>query len=30
MFHSYFDRKNVKVLTFNIGHYPKFEISASL
>ena len=30
MFHSYFDRKNIKVLTFNIVHFPNFEINASL
>ena len=30
MFHSYFERKNDKVLTFNIAHLPNFEISASL
>ena len=30
MFHSYFERKNDKVLTFNIGHFPNFEINASL
>ena len=34
-FHSenlfyYFERKNEKVLTSNIIHFPKFEISASL
>ena len=29
MFHSYFERKNDKVLTFNIAHLPNFEISAS-
>ena len=28
MFHSYFERKNEKVLTFNIVRIPKFEISA--
>ena len=30
MFYSYFERKNDKVLTFNIVHVPKFEISTSL
>ena len=30
MFHSYFERKNDKILTFNIVHLPNFEISASL
>ena len=30
MFHSYFERKNNKVLTFNIVHFPNVEISASL
>ena len=30
MFHSCFERKNDKVLTFNIAHFPIFEISASL
>ena len=30
MFHSYFERKNDKVLIFNIVHFPNFEISASL
>ena len=30
MFHSYFERKYEKVLTFNIVHFPNFEISASL
>ena len=29
-FHFYFERKNGKVLTFNIVHFPNFEISASL
>ena len=28
MFHSYFERKNDKVLTFNIVHFPNFEVSA--
>ena len=28
--HSYFERKYDKVLTFNIAHFPNFEISASL
>ena len=30
MFHSYFKRKNDKVLTLNIVDFPNFEISASL
>ena len=30
MFHSYFERKNDKVLIFNIVHVANFEISASL
>ena len=30
MFRSYFERKYDKVLTFNIAHFPYFEISASL
>ena len=30
MFHSYFERKNDKVLTFDIVHVPNFEIGASL
>ena len=30
MFHSYFERKNDKVLIFNILHLPEFEVSASL
>ena len=30
MFHSYFERKNDKVLTFDIVNFPDFEISASL
>ena len=30
MFHSYFERKNDKVLTFNIVHLPYIEIGASL
>ena len=30
MFHSYFEWKNDKVLTFNIAHIPNFEIRASL
>ena len=29
MFHSYFERKNDKVLTFNITHFLNFEMSAS-
>ena len=28
MFHSYFERKNDKVLTFNVAHFLIFEISA--
>ena len=28
--HSYFERKNDKVLTINIVHFPDFEISSSL
>ena len=28
MFYSYFQRKNDKVLTFNIVHFANFEISA--
>ena len=28
MFHSYFERKNDKVLPLNIVHFPNFEISA--
>ena len=27
MLHSYFERKNEKVLTFNFAHFPNFEIS---
>ena len=27
---SYFERKNDKVLTFNIAQFPNFEISAPL
>ena len=27
--YSYFERKNDKVLTFNIVHFPNFEISAA-
>ena len=27
---SYFERKNDKVLAFNIAQFPNFEISASL
>ena len=30
MFYSYFERKNDKVLTFNIVRFPNFEVSASL
>ena len=30
LFDSYFERKNDKVLIFNIVHFPNFEISASL
>ena len=30
LFPSYFERKNDKVFTFNIVHFPNFEISASL
>ena len=30
MFHSFFERKNDKVLRFNIAHFPNFEIIASL
>ena len=30
MFHSYFESKYDKVLKFNIGHFPNFEISVSL
>ena len=29
MFHSYFERKNDKVLSFNIVYFANFEISAS-
>ena len=29
MFHFYFERKNDKVLTFNIVPFPNFEISTS-
>ena len=29
MFHSYFERKTDKILTFNIVHFPNFEIRAS-
>ena len=29
MFHSYIERKNDKVLTFNTVHFPNFEISAT-
>ena len=30
MFHSYFKRKNDKVLTFSIVHFPNFEIPKHL
>ena len=30
MFHSYFERKNGEVLTFNIAHFPKLEISGNM
>ena len=30
MFHSYFERKNDKDLTFNTVHFPNFEMSAAL
>ena len=30
MFYSYFEEENDKVLTFNIVHFPNFELSASL
>ena len=30
LFHFYFERKNDKVLTINVFHFPYFEISASL
>ena len=30
MFNSYFEKKNDKVLTFNIIHFPNFEINASI
>ena len=30
LFHSYFEKKYDKVLTFNIVHFLNFEISASL
>ena len=30
MFHTYFERKNEKALTFNIAHFPNFEINSSL
>ena len=30
MFHSYFERRNNKLLRFNIVHVPNFEISTSL
>ena len=30
MLHGYFERKNDKVLSFNIDHFHNFEISASL
>ena len=30
LFNSYFKRKNGKVFSFDIVHFPNFEISASL
>ena len=30
MFHSYFDRKYDTILTFNIVHFPNFEMSIFL
>ena len=30
VFHSYFERKNDKVLTLDVVRFPNFEISASL
>ena len=30
LFHSYFERKNDKVLTFDFVYFPNFEISTSL
>ena len=30
MFHSYLERKNDKVLAFNIVYFLNFEVSASL
>ena len=30
MFQSYFERKNDKAFSFDIVHFPNFEISASL
>ena len=30
LFYSYFERKNDKVLTFNIVYFLDFEVSASL
>ena len=30
LFHSYFERKNDKILIFNIVHFPNVETSASL
>ena len=30
MFYFYFERKYDKILTFNIVHFPNFEISTSL
>ena len=30
MFHNYFERKNDKVLTFDIVDFPNFEINTSL
>ena len=28
MFHYYLERENDKFLTFNIGHFPSFEIAS--
>ena len=30
MFHSYFEKKNVKVSTFDIVPFPNFEITTAL
>ena len=30
MFHSYFERKYYKVLTFDIAHFPNFELLEKL